>query len=85
MSGALTNIFISLPGKEKSLVKVEADETIKEALSRHLSGHDKELLDSGKLVLHTPEGRNVNLDFTGKDLTAGSEFTVQIDPVSTVG
>jgi len=79
-NGRLTNITVRLPDGEPRLVKVEADQTLRSALEPQLSGHDRELLESGKLILHTSSGQKVPLDFQGRDLTPGRSSPLSWTP-----
>ena len=82
----LRPIWIEFPNQERKMIKIEERQRLAEALEAYLSGQDLELLRSGSLVLHTPEGYAVRPKETeGRDLPALGEYVMMIDPERVVG
>ena len=82
----LRPIWIEFPNQERKMIKIEETQQVAEALESHLNGQDLELLQSGSLILHTPDGHAVKPRETeGRDLPPLSEYIVMIDPERVVG
>jgi len=85
-SSVMTTVFVQLPGGNKVPVKLEPEQTLQSGLEGILNGQDRQLLQEGKLVLHTPGGLTLRPDrFQGRDLTSGEEYSIVMDPLRTVG
>lgn len=82
----LKPVWIEFPNQERRLIKLEVEERVSTALEPHLSGQDLELLRSGALILHTPDGYAIHPNETrGSEIPSGVDCIVMIDPERVVG